>query len=361
MENIRDESGLDNRFGYVSREQWQDTLKLLRILQNDYEGTRNQLDQITRGLSEKEFQIDQYLQYLFTTFEGYHNFSLTKFKPDSMTNQIGKIRLAQSDNFGNTPKILCLDIKCLGRFEIQSDVKLIERWQSVKAKSVLLFLLTKPREPILKEALIEALWPDCSTQAANNNLKAAIYGLRQTLGFLLPDINPSNIILFTQGSYIINPEIDLKIDVEEFEKHFNLGRRFEKELNYSSSILEYQKAESLYFGDYLEDEPYQEWTMLRRERLKDNYLFIVGKLADQSMKENDWESCVLFCLKILEKETCREDAYQRLICCYSRMGLKNRALRWYEICAKTLQNELNSTPDPKTSGLFDKVVMGEQV
>ena len=135
----------------------------------------------------------------------------------------------------------------------------------------------------------------------------------------------------------------------------------EKEGKLAEAIKEFELAEALYRDDYLEDEPYEEWTLLRREALKDTYVTILGKLADHSIGAADYESCIIYCQKILVKDPCREDAYRRLMRCYSRLGQRNRALRWYEICRRTIQAELDTTPDRETTTLYHRLLRGEPI
>ena len=208
---------------------------------------------------------------------------------------------------------------------------------------------------------MEMLWPECDPRSAGNNLKAAIHGLRQTLGSIFEGKKGFDYMLFSQGSYLINPEIDLWLDVDEFERHWALGQRFEKDQKFSEAMRQYEMAETLYRGDYLEDEPYEEWTLLRREALKDTYLLILGKLADYSMNNGDYASCVTYSQKILAKDSCREDAYRRLMCCYNRLGQRNRALHWYEICRRIIKAELDAAPDPETSALHQRLLRNEPI
>jgi DNA-binding SARP family transcriptional activator len=132
-------------------------------------------------------------------------------------------------------------------------------------------------EPIIRDMLMETLWPECDPRAAGNNLKAAMHGLRRTLSHLFYERKNFPYILFLQGSYLTNPEIELWVDVEEFEQHWVLGRRLEKEGELSKAMREFELAEALYRGDYLEDEPYEDWTLRRREALKDTYLIRTEK------------------------------------------------------------------------------------
>lgn len=340
---------------------WSDTIDLLRLVQSDYQGARQQLERVSQTLAEREALVDQRLQQALMTSGGYRTLCLVPYQAGSTVSLMGRAILGGVTRPAVLPRLIRLEVRCLGRFELGSDWKKVKRWQSVKAKSVFQYLMTRPREPIVKDLLMEALWPDCDPQAASNNLKAAIHGLRQTLNQLLEKKESFPYVLFLQGSYRLSPEVELWLDVEEFERHWVTGRRRDKEGRVSEAIHEYEQAEALYGGDYLEDEPYEEWTLLRREALKDTYVIILSKLADHSMKTADYEGCIVSCQKILAKDPCREDAYRRLMCCYSRLGQRNRALRWYEICRRTVQAELDTTPDRETETLHRQLLRNEPI
>jgi DNA-binding SARP family transcriptional activator len=361
VENTTDAYGWDRPSDYRDGTQWQDTIHLLRLMQSDYQGARKQLEKVSHALAEREALVSQHLQYAFLAAGGYHTLCLVTCETGTATSQMGKAILGEAARPRVLPGSMRLEVRSLGRCEVRSAWKSAERWQSVKAKSVFQYLMTKPREPVIKDVLMETLWPDCDPHAASNNLKAAIHGLRQTLGRLFHEKEAFPYVLFLQGSYLMNPAIDLWVDVEEFEQHWVLGRRWEKEGKLAEAIRELELAEALYRGDYLEDEPYEEWTLLRREALKDTYVIILGKLADYSMDNADYESCIIYCQKILAKDPCREDAYRRLMRCYSRLGQRNRALHWYEICRRTIQAELDTTPDRETTALHNQLLRDESI
>jgi DNA-binding SARP family transcriptional activator len=332
-----------------------DTIRLLRIMQNDYQGARRQLEQVSHDLAERENLIGQHIQHAFLSSSHFHPLCLLEYKVGSRTNQLGSTILGRPASPPSVPGAVRLYINCLGRFEVRSPSKRIEHWRSVKAKSAFQYLLTKPREPAIKEAIMDALWPDCAAPAAGNNLKAAIHNLKQTVNALFDGGETLPCVLFLQGSYLINPLINLTIDVEEFERRWAAGRRFEKDRRMDEAVTEFERAESLYKGDYLEDEPYEEWTLMRREALKDTYLLILDKLADHALRASNYESCILYCQKILAKDHCREDTYRRLMTCYSRLGQTNRAIRWYQICSQTIQSELDASLSDETIDLYESM------
>jgi len=354
-------SDWDETADYADGGQWQDTIQLLRLVQSDYQGVRRQLENVDNTLAERESLVNRRIQYALQISGGYQTLRLLPYAAGRPVARIGKIILGELVQPKVLPKSIHLEVRCLGRFEILSTWKQVERWQSVKAKSVLQYLMMRPRKPVIKEVLMEALWPDFDPRAASNNLKAAVHSLRRTLGGILESKKGFPCIIFLQGAYLINPEIDLWVDIDEFQRHWALGRRLEREGKSSEAIREYDMAEALYRGDYLEDEPYEEWTLLRREALKDTYLLILSRLADYSIKNADYDSCIIYSQKILVKDSCREDAYRRLMCCHSRLGQRNRALRWYEICRQTIQTELDAIPDGETSALYHRLLKNEPI
>jgi len=361
LEDNRGTYGWQGANDYGDGEQWQDAIHMLRLVQSDYQGVRKQLEGVSHTLAERENLVSQRLQCALLTSGGYRTLCLMPYGAGTTVSQIGKTILGGVTVPSTLPKAMRLEVRCLGSFELSSEWRQVERWHSAKAKSVLQYLMTKPREPIIKDMLMEALWPDCDPQAASNNLKAAVHGLRQILSRLFNRTDSFPYILFLQGNYRVNPEIELWVDVEQFEQHWINGRCWEKEGKIAEAMRELELAEALYRGDYLEDEPYEECTLLRREALKDTYLIILGKLADHSMEIADYEGSIIYCQKILAKDPCREDAYRRLMRCYSRLGHRNRALRWYEICRRTIQTEVDTTPDPETTVLFQQLLRGEPI
>jgi DNA-binding SARP family transcriptional activator len=283
----------------------------------------------------------------------------------ALTGEISVAPLRQVSKAKKTLTALApLQVRCLGSFEVSLGWDKLDSWRSNKAKLLLKYLIAQRGRPVPKDVLMETLWPECDPLAGNNNLKAAVHALRQTLNLNGKDANDQGVafyVLFLEGSYMINPQAELWVDVDEFERHCAVGRRLEKEGQIDEAMRAYELAEGLYRGDYLEDDPYEEWALLRREALKDVYLSILGKLGEHSVRREDYEVGILYWQKILSKDPCREDAYRGLIRCHSRLGQRSRALHWYNLCARTTKTELNTLPDQQTEALRDRLLRGEYI
>lgn len=340
---------------------WEDTVSLLRLVKNDYESARRQLEVACETLSERESIADRRLAQALLLCGGYKTFCLTAVSSGINSSQIGKVILGEAVPYKIVSNVSKLEVFCFEKLEIYSGARKLTYWQNTNAKSLFRLFMTRPRETIIKDMIIEHLWPECNPQTAGNNLKVAIHGLRKILNHFLDQNDNFPSVLFQSGGYELNPRIELWIDIEQFEHHWARGRQLEKEGELIAAIKEFEIAEALYKGDYLEDEPYDERILIRRETLKDIYLIILGKIADYLLQIKDYEGSIIYCQKIIAKDNCREDAYKRLMRCYSRLGNRNRAIRWYEICCQAMRRELDTTPEHETARLYQQVFSGEYV
>jgi LuxR family maltose regulon positive regulatory protein len=325
-------------------EQWQAATYILQLMQQDYCQAKKQLEEIYRSFGERESWTSERLYDLLV--EGNES--------DGAGNK-GKVvsrKKGLSQNSQDSVAITSIRAYCLGSFEIYLNWKRVDIWHSLKAKSLLKYLVTRKGKPVIRDVLVETLWPNCDPEVGRNNLKAAVYSLRQSLLSKNQCPETPSPIVYSEGQYSINPKAEIWVDVDEFERHWLAGRGMEKKGESEEAAKEYRLAEELYRGDYFEDDPYTEWTLLPREALKDTYLAILGKLAYTAFETADYESCIVYSQKILRQDICHEEAYRWLIRCYSQLGQAHRARQWYSVCASTLKKELNTTPDKKTVDLY---------
>jgi len=342
----------------ASLQQWQVSIQLLQLMQSDYKRARKQLEDLCRTLDDREQRVSEYLRSVLNVIERADTQPTVE-----ATGAPAIIRDAPITPFDQTPQAkdaipvpAPLEVHCFGSFEVSLGCTKLDSWHSLKAKLLLKYLITQGRRTVPKDVLMEALWPEYDPHAANNNLKAAMHALRRTLNPNGKETNgkeSSTYVLFSEGNYIINPQADLLVDVDEFEHQWLVGQRLDREGKADEAKRAYELAEKLYRGDYLEENPYEEWTLMRREALKDIYLTILSKLSEHSIAAGCYENCIDYCHKILAKDPCREDAYRRLMICHSKIGQRSRGISWYKLCIKTLRAELDTTPDQQTTSIYD--------
>jgi DNA-binding SARP family transcriptional activator len=157
------------------------------------------------------------------------------------------------------------------------------------------------------------------------------------------------------NNLLVNPDARLWVDAEAFERHWHGGWRLAQAGYKAEAIREYEQAETLYTGDYLEDDLYSDWTLLRREALRDAYAGILTMLATMSLEARDYTGTIIWAQKLLAQDSCHEDAYYLLMSSHMALGQAARAAFWYSLCALTLKRELGVEPSERLRSLQDNL------
>jgi DNA-binding SARP family transcriptional activator len=251
-----------------------------------------------------------------------------------------------------------LAVYCLGPFRVYQDEKLITDWPSGKGKCIFKYMIANHARPIPNDILMDLFWRDAAPAAVRNNLNVAIYGLRQALRAARPAFSH---VLFQDDHYLLNPNMAVWVDFEEFVQRCEAGRSFEKKAKLAEAIREYEIAEGLYQGDFFKEDLYEDWPIPRREGLKDSYLVVLDRLSRYYLEQKRYTTCIHLSRRILTKDDCREGAHRRLMRCYSRQGQRNLALRQYHLCVETLARVLDVPPMQETTTLYHQIRRGETV
>ncbi len=246
-----------------------------------------------------------------------------------------------------------LVVYCLGPFRVYKHDRLIGDWNGLKGQAILKYLLMHNGKPIAKDILMDVFWPDAELGDTRRNLHQAIYSLRQTLRRNQSDLRP---ILFKKDCYLLNPELAVWLDFEEFEKFVQAGRRLEAAGQPAEAIAEYSIAEGLYQGDFLEEDLYEDWPSMQREHLRSLYLDIADRLSEYYVQQGEYTAAIALCQKVLAQDNCYEQAHRRLMHCYLGLGQRHLAVRQYQTCVEALREELDLTPSEETVALYRRII-----
>jgi DNA-binding SARP family transcriptional activator len=250
-----------------------------------------------------------------------------------------------------------LAVHLLGPLHVAVDDVAIENWPSARCRSLFGYLLTH-REPWPpREVLMDVFWPESSPEAARNSLNVAIHGLRRTLR----TITDTAVVVHVCGAYRINQELSLWLDVDEFDRRVESGHKAEETGDIAEARQDYELAGGVYRGDFMADDPYEDWTALTRERLRLAHLDALGRLSHLHFNAGHYTACASLCQRIVEKDPCREDAHRRLMRCYSRQGQPHLALMQYRMCVQALTGELGVEADPVTVELHQHIRRHQRV
>jgi DNA-binding SARP family transcriptional activator len=250
---------------------------------------------------------------------------------------------------------------CFGPFEVFRAEDRIPLRRAGKGHAILKYLAAGRGQVVLRDVLLDSLWPETEPLVANNRLKVAMHHLRQAFAFRDDAHESGEIVIFQNGGYRLNPELDIWSDVEAFEAHWQAGMLLERTGRLAEAVHFYMQAEALYRGDFLEEDRLEEWTLVRREALKDTFLTILDKLSRFWFKTNHVERAIEGWKKILTKDPWREDAYRHLMICFVSRGQRALALHWYDVCVQVVHRQLGLEPEPETQRLSERIRSGKRI
>jgi len=224
-------------------------------------------------------------------------------------------------------------------------------WGSQQTRTILKVLLTRRGHVVSTDQLADILWPEDDSDTALNRLHVRVSQLRRALD----SKTPSAYIRTYKSGYSFNPDADCWIDAVEFEARAEWGRRCQRDDNPSDAITAYETACALYRGDFLEEDLYEDWAFVERERLRERFLTTLTELAECYARQGRYRHAIARCRQVLAADCYREAVYVRLMLYHYYAGEQAQALRAYERCRQILSDELGVEPLPETVTLAERI------
>jgi DNA-binding SARP family transcriptional activator len=246
-----------------------------------------------------------------------------------------------------------LRIQLFGKFCVRRNEHILDGFEARKIQELFCYLLLHRDHSLPRETLASILWPETTTVQSKKNLRQALWQLQTALG---SHIEPDNDrILLADADWVqLNSQADLWLDVAEFEQVYNFVQKTSgQEIDNATAQLLHETVD-LYQGPLLEGW-YQDWCLLERERLQSMYLAILDKLMSFSEIQSDYETGLLYGMRIMCYDRARERTHRRMMRLYYFLGDRAEALRQYERCASALDEELGISPSKSTQALYRQI------
>ncbi len=242
------------------------------------------------------------------------------------------------------PSTNAVQVKSLGGFAVLrggAQVKLSE-WQSRRARELLKLLIARRGRPVSRGYLMETLWPDEDADKVGNRLSVALSTVRSILD---PERRSAVDLMVADRDWVaINLEA-VDIDLERFHSSAAAGLQQWRGPNANDAAPHLEAAAATYSGDFLEENPYDEWAVPAREEARAAYVAVTGALAEQAARRHDVDAAVRYLLRILELDRYDESANLRLVATLSSAGRHGEAHRHY-LAYRRAMDELGVEPSP---------------
>lgn len=246
-----------------------------------------------------------------------------------------------------------LKIYLFGKFCVRRDEQVLDGFDARKVQELFCYLLLHRDHSLPRETLANLLWPDTTTAQSKKSLRQVLWQLQSALGSQNERVNER--VLLVEPDWVqLNTEANLWLDVAVFERAFNLVQKTPgQELDDAKAQL-LEDTVQLYQGPLLEGW-YQDWCLLERERLQGIYLAMLDKLMSYCEARHDYETSVLYGMRIMCYDRARERTHRRLMRLYYLLGDRAEALRQYERCAAALEEELGVNASKSTVAIYRQI------
>jgi DNA-binding SARP family transcriptional activator len=256
-----------------------------------------------------------------------------------------------------------LAISLLGSFRVTLDDVSLTTFATDKVRALLAFLAVEADRPHRREALADLLWPERPPAAARNNLRQALYQLRQTLANC-PD--STSHLLVTAKEIQFDPASDHWLDVAQFETCLATSRAHHPagQALCPDCLARLETAVALYRGDFLAGlslphcPRFDWWQLFTQEACHRQVMESLSLLAKAYEAQHDYGRVSHYACRKIELEPWRESAYRRCMRALALSGQRGEALHQYEICRQQLAGEMGAEPSPETTRLYQQIRAG---
>jgi ATP/maltotriose-dependent transcriptional regulator MalT len=244
-----------------------------------------------------------------------------------------------------------LRIQSLGRFRLVREGEPVPTtaWQSKKARDLLKILVARRGRATTRDAFFELLWPDDDPEPLGNRLSVALATVR---GVLDPDkqFPPEYFVPADKGSIALDLD-HIELDVETFLEEAAAASRLSRAGDAAGARSRLEAAEALYGGDFLEEDPYEDWAVGLREEAQATYISIARSLAEASAADGDADGATRYYLRILERDAYDEGAHLGLVAALVAAGRHGEARRRYGFYAAKMEEiAIEAAPFPGSTG-----------
>jgi DNA-binding SARP family transcriptional activator len=246
-----------------------------------------------------------------------------------------------------------LDVRLLGSLQLKQDgQKSLTGFKSNKVRALLAYLVVEATRPHQRRRLAALLWPEISESKALTNLRYALSNLRKVIG---DHAAQPPYLIITPQTIQYNQDSNTLVDVNEFERSVKLAQA------HPLDIDSLHQAAELYRGSFLEgfaipdSIPFEEWLLVKRERLERLVNWVFQRLADEYELAGEYAKAVEFAKRQLHLNPWREEVHQQIMRCLYYLGQRSAAIAQYEACCSALKADLGLEPSQETQTLYTQI------
>lgn len=249
------------------------------------------------------------------------------------------------------------EVKLFGGLEVRTPRGLVEQraWRKRKARLLFAMLASRCGRDVPRDQLLDYLWPELPQAAALNNLYVVWSSMKRALS---PGLGRDDRCPFVENVGGVCRAVPDRVhtDLDEFENQIAIAAKARGAGDAQSELAALREVASIYRGDLLPAETYDDWFAPLRERCRHEFedaMLRAGELLEQA---GDVATALALVRRALEHDPWREDLYQAALRLQIAAGQRSAAIDTYLACRTRLVEDLGIDPSGETTRLYQHVL-----
>lgn len=237
-------------------------------------------------------------------------------------------------------------VKLFGSFQLVTEGVSIDEseWKTRKIRGILKYILANPERPVSREYLASIFWPESDIKAASTSLRAALYELRKILARAGLAFESSDaLITEVNNCFQICGGDRVETDTGKFAGLYSKYKSGSYEQGEARSLL--TQMIELYKGDFLEDDPYDEWAAVSREHYRSIFIEASHRLAEIHISCGESDLAEALMERLIKVDPFDTAACSMLLKLYGSTGQNARSVSLYRQFSKRYEAEMGVKPD----------------
>jgi DNA-binding SARP family transcriptional activator len=213
-----------------------------------------------------------------------------------------------------------LDVRCFGGFELFVDgaAPCLDRVRP-RSRALLRLLSLYAGQPVHREVIVEAMWPQLDASAATHNLHVCVSGLRSALE---PGVTrgASRLIVRDGERYLLALPEGAISDLRTFDERTAAAERARNAGEADTAIADLEVALQLYTGEVLPEDGPTEWVLAHREHYKVRAAEAAAMLGRLHLDHGRPEQAAAAARRSIDIDPCRDASWRLLVAAHKAAG-----------------------------------------
>ncbi len=247
----------------------------------------------------------------------------------------------------------CLQAKLFGRFEFRAGEKVLndDNIRSEMLTKLFSYCLCHRQRPIGAQEFVDILWEEDESDNPLGALKNLMYRLRALMKKVLGE---GDFILTSRGAYMWNPDLTVKLDIEEFAGLCKKADEPSLAKEEKQRIL--LEACKLYAGPFLPKLSTEQWVVPLVTYYHSMYLTCVKELTILLDEAKEYDIMAEVCSAAIDMDPLDEKLHYFLIKALIGQGKQGLALEHYTAATAMLYENLGVSPSDELRALYRDIV-----